>query len=37
VNRISVFVNLPLASIDKLALQKRLREIGETGSAKAGQ
>jgi arsenate reductase (thioredoxin) len=36
-NRISVFVNLPLASIDKLALQKRLREIGETDSAKAGQ
>lgn len=27
-NRISIFVNLPLASIDKLSLQKRLDEIG---------
>ncbi len=27
-NRISVFLNLPLASIDKLALGTRLREIG---------
>jgi protein-tyrosine-phosphatase len=27
-NRVSVFVNLPLASLDRLALQKRLEEIG---------
>lgn len=27
-NRISIFVNLPLTSLDKLALQKRLDEIG---------
>lgn len=27
-NRISVFVNLPLAAIDRLALQQRLGEIG---------
>lgn len=27
-NRIGIFVNLPIASLDKLALQKRLREIG---------
>lgn len=27
-NRISVFVNLPIRSLDKLALQKRLDEIG---------
>jgi protein-tyrosine-phosphatase len=29
-NRISVFVNLPLKSLDKLSLQNRLREIGRT-------
>jgi protein-tyrosine-phosphatase len=29
-NRISVFVNLPIASLDKLSLQNRLREIGRT-------
>ncbi len=28
-NRISVFVNLPLASLDRLSLQKRLDEIGD--------
>jgi arsenate reductase len=28
-NRISIFTNLPLASIDKLALGSRLREIGQ--------
>jgi len=28
--RISIFTNLPLASIDRLALQKRLDEIGQT-------
>jgi arsenate reductase (thioredoxin) len=27
-NRISIFVNLPLTSLDKLTLQKRLDEIG---------
>ena len=27
-NRISVFVNLPIRSLDKLALQQRLDEIG---------
>ncbi|MEQ9641380.1 MAG: metalloregulator ArsR/SmtB family transcription factor [Alphaproteobacteria bacterium] len=30
--RISIFVNLPLNALDKLALQKRLDEIGETTS-----
>lgn len=29
-NRISIFVNLPMASLDKLSLQERLEEIGET-------
>jgi arsenate reductase (thioredoxin) len=28
-NRIGIFVNLPLASLDKLSLQKRLHAIGE--------
>ena len=28
-NRISIFVNLPIDSLDKLTLQNRLREIGE--------
>ena len=28
-NRISIFVNLPLQSLDKLSLQKRLTEIGK--------
>lgn len=28
-NRISIFVSLPLASLDKLTLQKRLDEIGQ--------
>lgn len=27
-NRISIFVNLPMTSLDKLALQRRLDEIG---------
>ena len=31
-NRIAALVNLPLASIDRLALQRRLRAIGETGA-----
>jgi hypothetical protein len=36
--RISIFVNLPIASLDKLSLQKRLDEIGrakETASPTA--
>lgn len=32
-NRISVFVSLPLASIDRLSLQKRLDDIGSRQSA----
>lgn len=28
-NRIALFVNLPLASLDKISLQKRLQEIGQ--------
>ena len=30
-NRISIFVNLPIASLDRLALQDRLDDIGKTG------
>jgi arsenate reductase len=29
-NRISIFMNLPMASLDKLSLQKKLDEIGKT-------
>jgi protein-tyrosine-phosphatase len=29
-NRISIFVSLPLGSLDKLALQKQLNQIGQT-------
>jgi hypothetical protein len=29
-NRIGLLVNLPLVSLDRLSLQKRLCEIGET-------
>jgi arsenate reductase len=40
-NRISVFLSLPLASIERLALEKRLREIGRlegaTDRSKAGR
>jgi len=28
--RISIFVSLPLAKLDRLAIQKRLNEIGRT-------
>ena len=28
-NRISIFVNLPIASLDRLALQKRISDIGK--------
>lgn len=34
--RIGIFVNLPMASLDKLALQKRLHEIGGPVDVKAG-
>lgn len=34
-NRLSIFVSLPMSSIDKLALQKRLHEIGRD-APKAG-
>lgn len=33
--RIGIFVNLPLASLDKLALQKKLDQIGKATPAKA--
>ncbi|HEY7608693.1 MAG TPA: arsenate reductase ArsC [Alphaproteobacteria bacterium] len=34
-NRISIFVSLPLASLDKLSLQQRLDEIGREKNAAA--
>jgi protein-tyrosine-phosphatase len=34
-NRISIIVNLPIASLDKLSLQKRLDEIGRDRNAAA--
>ena len=33
-NRISIFVHLPFASLHRLALQRRLDEIGEEGRAR---
>ena len=36
-NRISIFVNLPITSLDRLALQRRLKEIGQTGKAPSGE
>ena len=33
--RISLFLSLPLASLDKLALQKEIDRIGQTGGAKS--
>lgn len=36
-NRISTFTSLPIESIDKLSLQKRLDEIGKTGADGAGK
>ncbi len=30
-NRISIFVNLPIVSLDRLALRERLDDIGKTG------
>src|SRR5580700_2601905 len=35
-NRISIFVALPMKSLDKLSLQRRLDEIGEATSAPEG-
>jgi protein-tyrosine-phosphatase len=34
-NRLTLFMNLPLASLDKLSLQKRLNEIGRRREATA--
>jgi len=34
-NRISLFISLPIAEIDALALERRLREIGQTDDAAA--
>ena len=34
-NRISIFVNLPMQSLDRLTLQKRLDTIGATDDADA--
>ena len=36
-NRISMFLNLPLASIDQLSLQHRLRDIGRTEGSTAAK
>jgi arsenate reductase len=36
-NRISLFVNLPLSTIDKLALETNLRQIGATEGASIKQ
>jgi len=33
--RISIFVNLPLASLSKLSLQEQLDQIGKHGAASA--
>jgi protein-tyrosine-phosphatase len=35
-NRISIFVSLPIAALDKLTLQKRLDEMGRTQPARIG-
>ena len=31
-NRITIFLNLPMAKLDRLSLQKRLEDIGKTGA-----
>ncbi len=36
-NRISLFLDLPLASLDRLSLQKRLNEIGKTTGVPAAE
>jgi arsenate reductase (thioredoxin) len=33
-NRINIFISLPLRSLDQLALQKRLDDIGKSGEAR---
>ena len=33
-NRISIFINLPMQSLDRMALQKRLENIGAEADAK---
>ncbi len=33
-NRLSIFVSLPIASLDRLSLQRRLDDIGKTAPAK---
>ncbi|HEY0648829.1 arsenate reductase ArsC [Phenylobacterium sp.] len=35
-NRISIFLNLPLAKLDKLSLQRKLDEIGASAAQPAG-
>ena len=35
-NRIDLFMNLPMASLDRMALQKRLNDIGAAAGATAG-
>ena len=35
--RISIFVSLPLGSLDKLSLQRRLDDIGRTKSGQSSQ
>jgi len=35
-NRLSIFINLPLEELDKLALQKRLDEIGKSAAKDKG-
>jgi protein-tyrosine-phosphatase len=37
INRITIFTNLPMASLDRLSLQRRLEDIGRTGSAEPGR
>jgi arsenate reductase (thioredoxin) len=32
-NRISIFVNLPITSLDRMSLQQRLNEIGKPTTA----
>ena len=36
-NRITLFINLPMASLDRLSLQRRLDAIGERREAAADQ
>ena len=35
-NRIKIFVSLPINSLDRMSLQKRLEEIGRAVPAEAG-